>query len=63
MAQPGKNRAAARAAVKNGRRLKRHGRKPWMAGQPVMKQGAGGTDKGGKNNGRSVYYSQKPASR
>lgn len=54
---------SARAAVKNGKRLKRHGRKPWMAGQPVMKQGMGGTDKGGKNNGRSVYYSQANAER
>lgn len=59
----GKNSASARAAVKNGRRLKRQGRKPWMAGKPVMKQGAGGTDKGGKNHGRAPYYSQKPASR
>lgn len=59
----GKNKAAARAAVKNGRRAKRHGRKAWMADKPVMKRGAGGTDKGGKNNGRAVTYSDRPATR
>lgn len=58
-----KNSASARAAVKNGKRMKRHGRKPWMADKPVMKKGAGGTDKGGKNAGRAPYYSDKPASR
>lgn len=58
-----KNRALARQAVKNGRRLKRHGRKPWMAGKPVMKQGGGGTDKGGKNAGRAPTYSDRPAMR
>lgn len=51
----------ARQAVKNGRRRKRHGSKPWMAGKPVMKQGTGGTDKGGKNYGRAPTYRQDPA--
>jgi hypothetical protein len=60
----GKNRAAARAAVKNGRRLKRHGRKPWMADKPVMKKGTGGTDKTAmRNNGRPPRYSAEPARR
>lgn len=63
MATQGKRSASARAAVKNGRRLKRHGYKSWMSDKPVMKKGAGGTDKGGKNHGRAPYYSDKPASR
>lgn len=63
MATQKKNRAAARAAVKNGKRMKRHGRKPWMRDKPVMKQGGGGTDKGGKNAGKAPTYSDRPASR
>jgi|KBSMisStaDraftv2_1062788.scaffolds.fasta_scaffold5560302_1 hypothetical protein len=59
----GKKRASARAAVKNGRRIRRHGRKPWMAGQPVMKQGMGGTDKSGTVKPSKVYYSQATAER
>lgn len=59
----GKNSSAARQAVKNGRRVKRHGRKPWMSGEPVMKIGNGGTDKSGSRKRSIVYYSDKPASR
>lgn len=60
----GKNRSAARAAVKNGKRIKRKGPKPWMRGQPVMKFGAGGTDKASvRNNGRAPRYSDAPADR
>lgn len=50
-----------RAAVKNGRRLRRKGAKPWMKRHPLMKKGAGGTDKGGKNYGKAPTYSQAPA--
>lgn len=59
----GKNRADARAAVKNGRRLrKRKGRKPkWMIGAPVMKTGNGGTDKSGSQKRSMTYYSQANA--
>ena len=59
----GKNRSAARQAVKNGRRLKRHGKKPWMKGQPTMKQGMGGTDKSGTVKPSKTYYSQATAER
>lgn len=59
----GKGSSAARQAVKNGRRIARHGRKRWMKDKPVMKQGAGGTDKGGKNAGKAPRYDDRPASR
>jgi len=72
-----KGRAAARQAVKNYRRALRKGEvshgpggpvaKPrtphWMRGQPMMKHGAGGTDKSGSRKRSIVYYSDKPASR
>ena len=60
----GKNRASARQAVKNGRRLKKRGKRPaWMAGQPVMKQGMGGTDKSGTVKPSKTYYSNANAER
>lgn len=58
----GKNSARARQAVKNGRRMKRKGRKKWMADKPVMKKGTGGTDKTAmRNNGRPPRYDDAPA--
>lgn len=56
---------AAKQAVKNGRRAKRKGRRPaWMNNQPVMKRGAGGTDKSPtRNNGRPPWFSNDPADR
>lgn len=59
----GKSGARARQAAKNARRLRRKGRKPWMANKPMQKQGAGGTDKSGTVKGRGVYYSQANAER
>jgi hypothetical protein len=62
----GKNRAAARQAVKNARRRARKGMKPWMRGKPMMKTGMGGTDKShwtGRTKRAGVYYSDKPASK
>lgn len=60
----GKNRADARASVKNGRRLRKRkgkGRPNWMVGQPVMKTGSGGTDKSGTVKPSKTYYSQANA--
>ena len=60
----GKGRAASRQAVKNYRRLRRHGKlRPWQRRRPMLRQGPGGTDKGGKNAGRAPTYSDRPASR
>ncbi len=57
----GKNRAAARQRVKNLRRAKRHGTKPWMTGKPMLKTGMGGTDKSGTVKPSRTYYSQGSA--
>jgi hypothetical protein len=57
----GKNRSVARQAVKNKRRLKRHGSKRWLKGKPVLKDGMGGTDKSGTVKPSKVYYSQASA--
>ena len=57
----GKNRAKARAAVKNSRRRRRHGYKPWMDGKPMMKTGNGGTDKSGTVKPSPVTYTQQSA--
>lgn len=59
----GKNRAQARQAVKNARRRKRKGMKPWMRDKPMMKFGQGGTDKShwnGRSKRAGVYYSDAP---
>lgn len=63
MSEKAHGRAHAHAAVKNYRRLKRHGAKPWMRDKPMMKRGAGGTDKTGSRKRSIVYYSDKPARR
>jgi hypothetical protein len=57
----GKKRATARQAVKNARRIKKHGRKRWMEGKPVLKQGSGGTDKSGTVKPSPTYRSQASA--
>lgn len=57
-----KNAAAARQAVKNGRRARKRKRTPnWLKGKPVMKTGMGGTDKSGSVKRSMVYYSQANA--
>lgn len=56
-----KGRDVARQAVKNARRIRRHGRKPWMDGKPVLKTGSGGTDKSGTIKPSKTYYSQANA--
>jgi hypothetical protein len=61
MASGGKGGSRARQAVKNARRRRRHGTKPWMAGKPMMKQGNGGTDKSGTVKPSRVYRSQANA--
>jgi hypothetical protein len=68
----GKNRSAARQAVKDARRIRRNGgRKPaWMRGERaaeaqklVTKHGNGGTDKSGTVKPSKVYRSQANAER
>jgi hypothetical protein len=65
MSEKQHGRAYAHQAVKNYRRAKRKGGKvkPWMRGEPMMKFGAGGTDKSGSRKRSMVYYSDRPASR
>ena len=55
-------RSLARQKVKNYRRFLRNGEryKGWMRGKPMLKKGAGGTDKGFLRK-PGVYYSDKPA--
>jgi len=53
--------ATARAAARNSRRVRRHGVKAWMRGQPMMKSGMGGTDKNGTVKPSPVYYSDASA--
>ena len=60
----GKQSAQNRQGVKNARRRRRKGMKPWMRGKPMHKQGTGGTDKGwrgGRHLGRAPTYSDRPA--
>lgn len=63
MSEKKHGRSYAHQAVKNLRRSRRHGVKPWMKGQPMMKFGAGGTDKSGSRKRSIVFYSDRPASR
>jgi hypothetical protein len=67
----GKNRAAARQAVKTARRLQRKsksGRKSWITGEAraeaqklISRSGNGGTDKSGSKKKSPTYYSDAPA--